>query len=245
MQPARYNSNYSTNIGRRGCTAETREKIIRDLKDWAGKKGGAKIYWMNGMAGAGKTTIGYALCEWLTQVGKLGGNFFCSRAEPSCHDANNIVPTLAFQLSQCSPAYRSALCKVLKEDPQPSKLDVRWQFQKLIEGPILTVKEAVVENIVIVVDALDECDDGEAFWLFLEALLKLAPDLPFKFFLTSRPEPIIRRNMLAPGRSRSVLHLHDIEESVVEADIKKYLADTLHSVPSAIIRSSGAACKTR
>ena len=230
VQSARYNSKYSTNIGRRGCTAETREKIIQDLKDWAGKKGGAKVYWMNGMAGTGKTTIGYSLCEWLTKVGKLGGNFFCSRAEPSCRDANNIVPTLAFQLSQSCPAYRSALCKVLKEEPQASKLEVRWQFQKLIEGPIRTVKDAVLEDLIIVIDALDECDDGEAFRLFLETLLKLAPDLPFKIFLTSRPEPVIRQKMLEPGHSSSVLHLHDIEELVVEADIKKYLTDAFHTM---------------
>ena len=230
VQSAVYNSNYSTNIGRRGCTAETREKIIQDLKDWAGNNGGAKVYWMNGMAGTGKTTIGYSLCEWLAKVGKLGGNFFCSRTEPSCRDANNIVPALAFQLSQSSHAYRSTLCKVLREEPQASKLEVRWQFQKLIEGPIRAVKEAVLEDAVIVIDALDECDDGEAFRLFLETLLKLAPDLPFKTFLTSRPEPLIRQKMLAPGRSRSVLHLHDIEESVVEADIKKYLTDAFHAM---------------
>ncbi len=144
-QSARYNSNYSTNIGRRGCTAETREKIIQDLKDWARKKGGAKVYWMNGMAGTGKTTIGYSLCEWLAKVGKLGGNFFCSRAEPSCRDVNDIIPTLTI-------------------------------------------------------------------------------------FLTSRPEPVIRQKMLEPGHSRSVLHLHDIEESVVEADIKEYLTDALYTM---------------
>ncbi len=185
---------------------------------------------MNGIAGTGKTTIGYSLCEWLAKIGKLGGNFFCSRAEPSCRDANNIIPTLAFQLSQSSPAYRSALCKVLKEEPQASKLDVRWQFQKLIEGPVRAVKGAVPEDTIIVIDALDECDDGEAFRLFLGTLLKLAPDLPFKIFLTSRPEPVIRQKMLEPGCPRSVLHLHDIEESVVEADIKKYLTDAFHTM---------------
>jgi len=135
-----------------------------------------------------------------------------------------------FQLSRSSPAYRSALCKVLEEEPQASKLDVRWQFQKLIEGPIRTVKEAVLEDTVIVIDALDECDDGKAFQLFLETLLMFAPDLPFKIFLTSRPEPVIRQKMLEPGHSRSVLHLHDIEESVVEADIKEYLTDALYTM---------------
>ena len=138
LQSARYNSNYSTNIGKRGCTAETH----------------------------------------------LAATSFVPAL--NLQAVNNIVPTLAFQLSQSYPAYRSALCKVLKEEPQASKLDVRWQFQKLIEGPIRAVKDsAVLEDTVIVIDALDERDDGQTFRLFLETLLKLVPDLPFKIFLTS------------------------------------------------------------
>ena len=131
---ARYDSSYSTTIDRRGCTAETREKILQDLRGWVGDKDGAKVYWMNGMAGTGKTTIGYSLCEWLAKDWQLGGNFFCSRVSPSCNEVNNVVPTLAFQLARYSPAFRTALCKVLEEDPQASKLDMRWQFSKLIEG---------------------------------------------------------------------------------------------------------------
>jgi hypothetical protein len=122
------------------------------------------------------------------------------------------------------------LCKVLEAKPQYSKLDVRWQFEKLLQEPMQAVKAAMPENVVVVIDALDECDDGDAFRMFLETLLKLAADLPIKFFLTSRPEPVIREKMLAPGYSRSVLHLHDIEESIVEADIKKYLTEALGSM---------------
>jgi len=228
VDEARYNSSYSTTAARRGCTAETRTKILQDLKDWAEDKHRARVYWINGMAGTGKTTIGYSLCEWLVNVGQLGGNYFCSRASALCSDSNKIVPTLAVQLAEYSPAFRSALCKVLEKEPQASKLDVRWQFEKLIEGPVRVVKDAMPENVVVVIDALDECEDGQAFRLFLETLLRLAPMLPFKFFLTSRPEPVIREKMLALHCSSSVLHLHDIEESVVEADIEKYLTDELH-----------------
>jgi nucleoside-triphosphatase THEP1 len=217
-------------IKRRGCTAETREKILEDLKGWVVDPKGAKVYWMNGMAGTGKTTILYTFCEWLEENARLGGNYFCSRISPLCRDVNNIVPTLAYQLAQYSPAFRSVLCKVLEAKPQSTKLHVKWQFENLLQEPIQAVKAAMPENVVIVIDALDECDDGDAFRLFLGTLLKLAADLPIKFFLTSRPEPVIREKMLAPGYSRSVLHLHDIEESIVEADIKKYLTETLGSM---------------
>ncbi|KAJ7850490.1 hypothetical protein B0H14DRAFT_3451885 [Mycena olivaceomarginata] len=91
----------------------------------------------------------------------------------------------------------------------------------LLQEPMQAVKSEMPESVIVVIDALDECDDGDASQQFLETLLKLAVDLPIKFFLTSRPEPAIREKMLTPGYSRSVLHLHDIEESIVEADIKK------------------------
>jgi len=227
VDDARYNSSYSTAVKRRGCTAETRETILEDLKGWVVDPKGAKVYWMNGMAGTGKTTILYSLCEWLEETRRLGGNYFCSRISSSCRDVNNIVSTLAYQLARYSPAFRSALCKVLDERPEASKLDIKWQFEKLLQEPIQAVKTAMPENVVVVIDALDECDDGDAFRLFLETLLKLAADLPIKFFLTSRPEPAIREKMLAPGYSHSVLHLHDIEESIVEADIKRYLTEAL------------------
>jgi len=214
-------------VKRRGCTAETRKNILKDIQDWAEDPNSTRVYWMSGMAGTGKTTILYSLCEWLSKNQRLGGDYFCSRISSSCRDVNTIIPTLAYQLAQYSLAFRSALCKVVEENPEASKLDVKWQFEKLLQGPMQAVKSAMPESVVVVIDALDECDDGDAFRLFLETLLKLALDLPTKFLVTSRPEPGIREKMLAPGYSRSVLHLHDIEEWVVEEDIKKYLTEAL------------------
>ncbi|KDR82347.1 hypothetical protein GALMADRAFT_1346725, partial [Galerina marginata CBS 339.88] len=230
VDDARYNSRYSMAVKRRGCTAETREKVLKDIQDWAQDSNAARVYWMNGMAGTGKTTILYSLCEWLAKEQRLGANYFCSRGSSSCRDVNHIVPTLAYQLARYSPAFRSALCKVLEENPEASALDVKWQFQKLLQEPMQAVNTAMPEGVVIVIDGLDECDDGEAFRLFLETALKLAADLPIKFFLASRPEPAIREKMLAPGYWYSILHLHDIEESVVEHDIKQYLTEALGSL---------------
>ena len=214
-------------VKRRGCTVETRKNILKDIQDWAEDPNGTRVYWMSGMAGTGKTTILYSLCEWLSKNQRLGGDYFCSRISSSCRDVNTIVPTLAYQLAQYSSAFRSTLCKVVEENPEASKLDVKWQFEKLLQAPMQTMKTSMPEGVVVVIDALDECDDGDAFRLFLEILLKHAADLPIKFLVTSRPEPAIREKMLAPGCSRSVLYLHDIEEWIVEGDIKKYLTEAL------------------
>jgi hypothetical protein len=101
---------------------------------------------------------------------------------------------------------------------------------QLLQKPMQDVKIAMPDGVVVVIDALDECDDGDAFRLFLEVLLKLAVDLPIKVLITSRPEPAIRKKMLAPGHSRYVLHLQEIDAWMVETDIKKYLKEALGSI---------------
>jgi nucleoside-triphosphatase THEP1 len=217
-------------IKRRGCTAETRQTILADLQDWARDPDGAKVYWMNGMAGTGKTTIVYSLCEWLEANRQLGANFCCSRLSSSCRNVNDIMPTLAYQLARYSPAIRSALCKILEEEPDAGKLNVEFQFAKLVLEPMQNVKDAIPEGVVVAIDALDECEDNYGVRLVLGTLLKFASNIPVKFFITSRPEPTIRDKMLARDGSPSVLYLHEIERSIVKEDIKKYLTEVLSSV---------------
>ncbi|GJJ11023.1 hypothetical protein Clacol_005252 [Clathrus columnatus] len=234
VDDARYNSGYSTTIGRRGCTIDMHKKILEDLQAWVSDSKESKVYWMNGTMGTGKTTILYSLCEWLEEKKQLGGNYFCSRTSPQCRNVNDIVPSLAYQLSQYSPAFRSTLCKVLEETPEAGKLDVKRQLARLIQEPMQVMKTAMPENVIVVIDALDECEDCQyvnsyTFKLFLDTLLKLAADLPLKFFVSSRPEPVICEKMLAPRYLYSVVHLHEIEESIsnLKADIKKYLTEAL------------------
>jgi hypothetical protein len=225
VDDARYNSRYSTTIERRGCTAETREMIHTDLQEWAKSAAGAKVYWMEGMAGTGKTTIMYTFCQWLEENKRLGASFCCSRHSSSCCKASVIIPTIAYQLAQYSPPFRDALCSILEHDADTGKRDIGTQFRELLRGPMQKLREPISEGAVVAIDALDECDNNSEVQLFLNTLLTFASDLPIKFFVTSRPEHIIRAKM--GGNMISILHLHDIEQSVVEEDIKKYLKDEL------------------
>ncbi|KAF4613911.1 hypothetical protein D9613_008174 [Agrocybe pediades] len=228
VDDARYNSGYSTTVKRRGCTASTREQILKDLRAWVNDSNGSKVFWMNGMAGTGKTTILYSFCEWLEDENRLAGNFFCSRASTTCCDLNNIVGSIARQLAHYCPAFRSALCKSLEEKQNPHTLNVKEQFKWMVEKPLQNSKDAIPDGVVIVIDALDECSNVSATGLFLDVLLNYATThLPIKFMVASRPEPVIVEKMQAPNFSPSVLRLHDIEQSLVEADIKQYLQGAL------------------
>ncbi|KAF4612686.1 hypothetical protein D9613_011778 [Agrocybe pediades] len=227
---ARYNSAYSTTVKRRGCTASTREQILQELRTWADNPTSAKVFWLNGMAGTGKTTILYTFCQWLEDHSRLGGNFFCSRYSASCRDLNKILPSLAYQVAHYSPAFRSKLCTILEDQQSPQTLNVGSQFKWVIEMPFEKSKEAIPEGVVIVVDALDECENASETRLFLETLLKFASQLPVKFIIASRPEPIIVAKMQSPGFLPSTFRLHDIEQSLVEADIRKYLEEALSTM---------------
>ncbi|KAL5640139.1 hypothetical protein ACGC1H_007430 [Rhizoctonia solani] len=231
VDDARYNSSYSMTIKRRGCTPETREKIHKDLQDWVVDPDGAKVYWMSGMAGTGKTTIAYSLCEWLERTNRLGASFFCSRISSTCHSLSRIVPTLAYQFARYSPVFLSALCASLMDNRDAGTLNVVQQFEHLIQKPVLEAKDAIPDSVVLVIDALDECDDGYSVHLLLGVLLQVARLLPLKFFVASRPEYVILDRMMARGgTARSIMHLHDIEQSIVEEDIKTYLTDAFSSM---------------
>ncbi|KAF9542708.1 WD40 repeat-like protein [Agrocybe pediades] len=230
VDDAKYDSEYSTTVQRRGCTASTREAILSALKTWAKDPAGSKMFWMNGMAGTGKTTILYSFCEWLEENRQLAGNFFCSRASTSCRDLNNIVRSIAYQLTQYSPAFRSELCKILKEKQNPHRRKVEEQFKWILAKPLENSMDAITDGAVIVIDALDECGDVLATALFLKVLMSYATHLPIKFLVASRPEPVILKNMQTSNFSPSVLRLHDIEQSLVEADIKKYLQEDLRTM---------------
>ncbi|KAB5590057.1 Notchless protein [Ceratobasidium theobromae] len=231
MSPAKlasYNSALSVSINRRTCTENTRLAILSGLNDWSSDLAGAKFYWMSGMAGTGKTTIACTKCETLERHKQLGASFFCTRTSPECRSAKRIVPTIAYQLARYSRPFQVALCRALEKDPDISTRKFSIQFESLLKGPLLEVEEAIPENVVVVIDALDECDDSEEVRMFLTELFRVAKYLPLKFLVTSRPEPEIREQMLShTENARSVLHLHEIERSLVQADIELYLKEEL------------------
>ncbi|CCO34299.1 hypothetical protein BN14_08394 [Rhizoctonia solani AG-1 IB] len=100
----------------------------------------------------------------------------------------------------------------------------------LLAGPLQNMGDATLRSQVVVIDALDECDDQVGVEMLLDALFKLTSRLPLKFFVTSRPEPRIFSKMMDHAGSRTAVHLHDIEKSLVSADIELYLQEVLAPV---------------
>lgn len=204
---------------------------MSEMDDWSLAPNAPDLYLMSGMAGTGKTTIACSFANRLEARIQLAASFFCTRTSPECRDASRIVPTIAYQLARYSIPFQSALCEVLGRDPDIGSKNIVKQFERLLKEPLLKVKDAIPNNLVVVIDALDECDDRSGVRLMLDLLFRFAPSLPLRFFVTSRPEPEIYSKMVfRTPNSRTILHLHEIEKSLVQADIELYLKEELSTI---------------
>ena len=226
-----YDSSSADVVGRRTCTPGTREKILAEMREWADDPNGPKVNWLNGMAGTGKTTLAYSFCAERQLKSRLGASFFFSRTDAESRDVSKIVPTIAHQLARLLPVYREALIRQMDEDKEIGARRVERQFEKLIRDPLREVMASVPEGIVITIDALDECDRRDGVQDILNVLFRHATDLPIKFLVTCRPEPELFDTLRSKDEHyRTVLHLHDIEASFVQADITIFLEDELVSL---------------
>jgi WD40 repeat protein len=217
------------------CLPGTRVKLLQDITLWlqAGPSG-AIVFWLNGLAGTGKSTVARTLCESLG--GNLGAAFFISRNSLNRRTSVRVLNSLVYQLACRDDGMRSCICAALRADPDLASASLNKQILSLVVDS-LRKRTDVLEQIVLVLDALDECDKengyegGQLLPLLVEALI----DLPtVRLFVTSRDEVSIggmfaRVVRQRPGASETIA-LHNIEHAIVQTDIYAYLAHSFQAI---------------
>ena len=207
----------------------TRRDILSQLERWLNDEEDKQVFWLNGLAGTGKTTIAQTFAEMSFADGKLGASFFCSRDFDDRSNLRKIFPTLAFQLAYRYPRFREKLLPVLKASPDVGRESLCSQMEKLIVGPLRTIHVPTL----IIIDALDECKDEEPASAILSILSRYAGQIPnIKFFITGRPEPRIRSGFrLATLRPiTEVFKLHNVKRPLVDIDIKLFFQTRLTEI---------------
>jgi len=58
------------------CLSNTRVELLSQITEWAKDRNGKPIFWLNGMAGTGKSTIARTVTQLLADNGQLGASFF-------------------------------------------------------------------------------------------------------------------------------------------------------------------------
>jgi hypothetical protein len=211
---------------RKGCLRGTRETVLNEIESWTKDFNESPVFWLNGLAGTGKSTIAQTISERVFADGLLGASFFCSRDFEDRSDLHFIFPTLAFQLAHKYPTFRSVLLPLLRSNPDVVHESLFSQMEKLLVGPL---KSAGVLT-VIVIDALDECKDEEPSSAILSVLGRLVEQVPrVKFFITGRPEFRIKTGFRLPllKDATNVFVLHDVQPLLINNDIHLFLKHEL------------------
>ena len=63
---------------RERCLRGTRGDILLQLEHWLEDKQSQRLFWLDGLAGIGKSTIAQTFAEITFGEGRLGASFFCS-----------------------------------------------------------------------------------------------------------------------------------------------------------------------
>ena len=211
------------------CLPGTRESVLDGILQWAEDPQDKHVFWLNGLAGTGKSTIAQTFSEMAAKAGILGASFFCSRDYLDRRELRNIFPTLAYQLACRYPTFRQHIIRVIRREPTVASNSLISQLEDLIVGPLSS------SNIscVIVVEALDECVDDQPASAILSVLARHVKEMQFaKFFITGRPEPRIRTGFRLP-LLEPLTHtflLHEVKPSSVDEDIRLYLEEKLTAV---------------
>lgn len=217
------------------CLTDTRVELRRQITEWAEDANGKCIFWLNGMAGTGKSTIARTVAQFFDNKGQLGASFFFKKGERDRGNASRFFTTIAKDMMAHIPGLMSGIRKAIEADPAISGKALKDQFEKLILQPLLETKHASpqVSELVVVVDALDECEREEDIRAILQLLARTKDISPvsLRVFVTSRPELPIRLGFkqMSDGTYQNLI-LHEVPKETIERDIALFLEHELAKI---------------
>lgn len=222
-----------------GCLPGTRVEVLREIQQWIDGDNPKRLYWLNGMAGTGKSTIALTLARTYKRAEKetrLGGTFFFSRGGGDLASAGRFAATMASQLADVSPNLRKLIENAIESTSRLESLSIRMQWEKLIIEPLSELYGNHTQEstpLLLIVDALDECNNTKDVKILIECLEALTSieSTRCRVFITSRPDQPIQaglRSSSSPSRENFVLH--DIARTIVDQDLNLYYRDQLTDI---------------
>jgi len=208
------------------CLPGTRLELLKQIDDWATDPAGQRMFWLCGVAGTGKSTIARTVAESLHEDGLLGASFFFKRGRGDRSHATLLFPTIARQLADLFPEVGHTVASALDEDSLLCDKHLQPQFEKLLLQPLQQASHPSVRtaSVVLVIDALDECEDGQTIMTILRLLsrIEVITSIRLRIFLTSRPElPVVLGfKKEVRGDLHHDVRLEDVEQTTIERDIR-------------------------
>jgi hypothetical protein len=174
------------------CLPETRTEILQQIRRWAAARDERYIFGLCGWAGTGKSTIARTIArECYDSPFALTASFFFSRGGGDVGNASKFVGSISSQIAIHSPAFSKSIQERLLNDRGSVTRSLPDQWNELFLRPLSTLRTvSSLKPIVLVVDALDECDAGSHIRQVLQ-LFKNAADtartVPLRIWLPNQP----------------------------------------------------------
>ncbi|EJD02307.1 WD40 repeat-like protein [Fomitiporia mediterranea MF3/22] len=176
----------------RCCLEDTRTEQLLIIDEWIRSEDpNDQLYWIYGVAGCGKTSVAASVASTLDSWRFLSCSFFCSRDVPERRDPARVVHALVYFLARVSSPFKTSLLRLLNDDSDFLEKPLQAQINALLSHSFAEPSHwANCRSVVIVFDALDECEDSGRAALFLARVIERVP--PLKVIVTSRPLPEIQ-----------------------------------------------------
>ncbi|KIJ97428.1 hypothetical protein K443DRAFT_105698 [Laccaria amethystina LaAM-08-1] len=200
------------------CMPGTREDVLTCIKTWLDDLNKPNIFWLSGSPGSGKTTIASTV---VADFDCFSGQFFFCRDEAELWDPDNLWRRIALDLSLGSNDLRKSIAQGLETQKANIRgLDISMQFEHLIAKPLQQVCGTSVKPLLIVVDALDECDSYEKLLPSLVSWSHLPKSL--KLLITSRNHHNIQTRLRYVSVHHNLNTGHGVSTQTSD-DLEKYL----------------------
>ncbi|PVF94597.1 hypothetical protein CPB86DRAFT_635665 [Serendipita vermifera] len=208
----------------RRCMKGTRQSILEEVEKWRLDPHAPQILWLADVAEAGKSTIAKEVAEKWKLQGCLAGRFFFSRDAEETRTPKYFFSTIAQQgLAHLNSNVRAAVALGIRSLINPVSAALEEQCSSIFLEPL----KATQMVVVLVLDALDECEPQTCQQL-LHVLLPTILNIPhLKLFITSRPEPHVREELVGVTYQELSLRLDEISNS---RDVELFMKDQLIKV---------------
>ncbi len=215
----------------KGCLSGTRTAFLDFIDNWVNNPGSERSLVLFGQAGTGKSSIAHEIARRFDKIHRLTSSFIFLRKEQSKREAYHLFTTLARDLSDRYPSFKTALGKIIEDNSslRVGTHDYHTLFQSLVLEPLKDLH--VVGPILVVIDALDESGDTTGRNGLHTFLAKNLSKLPsnFRVVITSRPEDGIQ-SAFDGAPSARIKYMNDSELATrTDDDILTYLQRLLPS----------------